>query len=310
MYEREITSISAMRRIEIYVFLVVTCSLDTSFVSSELMTGSCRIVCGMGGENSNLYLSDYPNSPNNLPDVGKGEKGAPGRPGKAGPQGPPGETGIQGLPGKGLYGPKGEKGTVGPLGPKGDRGPQGPVGSGRKGDSGDKGQKGEQGYTGPRGKPGDPAPYHPMIRYVHPPAPGPLKIVFSATNTYKDVKYRHGRRSQATTSFSHVLVNSGGHYHTRNSVFIAPMNGTYSFTFSVPKHQKEDLLEVHLMRNLKKQVIAIATGPNPGISMATNSAIIHMDENDLAWIKVHRGAIEEQERLATFTGCLLFPDLG
>ncbi|XP_066284056.1 complement C1q tumor necrosis factor-related protein 3-like [Branchiostoma lanceolatum] len=301
---------SAMRRIAISALLVVTSCLDMSFVNSELMTGSCRIVCGMGGENSNIYLSDYPNSPNKIPDLDKGEKGAPGRPGKAGPQGPPGERGLTGLPGKGLYGPKGEKGSVGPLGPKGGRGLQGPVGTGKKGDSGDKGQKGEQGYTGPRGKPGDPAPYHPMIRYVHPPAPGPLKIVFSATNTYKDVKNRHGRRSQATTSFSHVLVNSGGHYHTRNSVFIAPMNGTYSFTFSVPKHHKEDLLEVHLMRNLQKQVVAIATGPNPGISMATNSAIIHMDENDLAWIKVHRGAIEEKERLATFTGCLLFPDLG
>ncbi|XP_019623478.1 PREDICTED: complement C1q tumor necrosis factor-related protein 3-like [Branchiostoma belcheri] len=277
------------------------------------MTGSCRIVCGMGAENGNIYLSDYPNSPNKVPETDKGEKGAAGRPGKAGPQGPPGERGLTGMPGKGLYGPKGEKGAEGPHGPQGDRGLQGPVGEGKKGDVGDKGQKGEQGYRGPRGQPGDPAPYHPMIRYVHPPAPGPLKIVFSATNTYKDARYNAGgrrRNSQATTSFSHVLVNSGGHYHTRNSVFIAPMNGTYSFTFSVPKHHKEDLLEVHLMRNLQKQVVAIATGPNPGVSMATNTAIIHLDDKDLVWVKVHRGAIEEKERLATFTGCLLFPDLG
>ncbi|XP_074535691.1 uncharacterized protein LOC141797899 [Halichoeres trimaculatus] len=270
----------------------------------------------------------------------KGEQGLEGRPGDQGPKGdegvcpsacdsisvlpgPPGPTGLsgpRGLPGSpGLTGPKGEKGDMGnvgapgapgSVGEKGDLGPQGECNCtdgeegapGQKGDKGDKGEQGKVGVTGQQGPQGDKGDMGHM-GMMGPPGPcmPSIQSAFAAglTSSFPP--------PDTPVVFSNVIYNTQGSYDPTTGLYIAPINGTYVFSYHLTVHER--VLKVGLFHNFRPVVITTDTKI---LGTTSHSVILHLALGDRVWIQVKdsvtNGMYSSSETSSTFSGFLLHPD--
>ncbi|XP_069473982.1 complement C1q and tumor necrosis factor-related protein 9-like [Ambystoma mexicanum] len=251
----------------------------------------------------------------------KGEKGIAG---DMGPAGVPGLNGQVGLPGKnGLNGTKGDKGDVGPQGSngapgaKGDLGPQGvcnckdgapgaigapgaqgPQGlPGAMGPRGNPGVKGDQGLQGDKGSQGDqgfqgiPGPCTPHVQ--------------SSFSAYLTVSYP---KSNLPVPFNKILNNPQNHFDATNSVYIAPTNGTYFFSYQLSVFGR--VLVVGLFRN-SRLVSRLANDANRAV--ASQSLVMRLSAGDSIWLQTKNdqsnGIYFDGNTDSIFSGYLIAPDV-
>lgn len=228
-----------------------------------------------------------------------GSRGLPGTPGMPGPKGVMGEMGEFGPPGvpgsvgeKGELGPQGEcrcidganghKGEKGDTGVKGDVGPMGTVGQ-----RGPQGIKGDMGHIGMMGPPG---PCMPAIQSAF--AAG-LTTSFPSPNT--------------PVVFSYVFYNIQQNYNPSTGIYIAPINGTYVFSYHVTVFDK--VLKIGLFRNFMP---VIKTTEASQLATTSQSVVLHLLRGDWVWIQVKdmvtNGMYVSNEASSVFSGFLLHPD--
>lgn len=274
------------------------------------------------------------------PEGDKGEQGLEGRPGDQGPKGddgacpdacesslgPPGPIGLpgpagpRGLPGvPGLQGPKGIKGDMGDAGPggapgfvgkKGEPGPQGecnctdgadgsPGQKGHKGDKGEQGQIGLRGQTGSQGDKGDIGD----MGVTGPPGPcmPSIQSAFAAglTASYPP--------PNAPVVFAAILYNIQGGYDPSTGIYMAPINGTYVFSYHLTVHER--VLKVGLFHNF---IPVVKTTDPKVLGTTSHSVVLHLARGDMVWIQVKdsvtNGMYAGTESSSTFSGFLLHPD--
>uniref|UniRef100_A0A3B3H4F1 C1q domain-containing protein n=1 Tax=Oryzias latipes TaxID=8090 RepID=A0A3B3H4F1_ORYLA len=209
----------------------------------------------------------------------------------------PGPPGMQGTPGP--VGPRGLPGVEGPLGPKGLKGDKGDMGtpgvpdglngtdglSGPKGSKGEKGDTGAQGIQGPIGNKGDQAiqsAFSASLNQSFPPANWPVY-------------------------FPNILLNMQGHFNPSMSIYTAPVNGIYVFSFNFATAQKP--LKVGLFRNFYP---IVRTTEVSNLATASQTVVLHLTAGDMLWIQVRdsatNGMFTDAESSSTFSGYLLYPD--
>ncbi|XP_036393526.1 inner ear-specific collagen [Megalops cyprinoides] len=240
-----------------------------------------------------------------------GPAGEPGLPGSVGPRGLPGVAGIPGVKGE-----KGDTGRIGPVGPPGEdgvKGDQGPEGAcncqdgadgvdgqqGPPGPKGDKGEVGAQGVPGATGEKGDqgeegmmgiPGPCSPAIQSAFSAA---LGSNFPPPNL--------------PVAFTHVLHNIQGHYDPITGIYMAPVNGTYVFSYHLAVFSK--VLKVGLFHNFMPIVKTTETG---NLGTASQQVVLHLNMFDRVWLQVRdgntNGMYASSEASSTFSGFLLQPD--
>ena len=241
----------------------------------------------------------------------QGPAGKPGLPGPVGPRGLPGVAGVAGAKGpKGDMGDMGGPGRPGTAGPKGDQGQEGecdcqdgangdPGIQGPKGDKGDLGGMGPQGVQGPIGLQGDqgnmgmtgmPGPCTPLIQSS-----------FSAALAYP---YPLPNRP---VPFTAVLNNMQGHYNPSMGMYMAPVNGTYVFSYHLAVYDR--VLMVGLFFNFQP---VVKTTESAELGTASQMVVLHMTRGDLVWLQVRdsntNGMYTSNEASSTFSGYLLHPD--
>ncbi|KAJ8357852.1 hypothetical protein SKAU_G00206460 [Synaphobranchus kaupii] len=271
----------------------------------------------------------------------KGEKGDMGMEGPAGDQGPKGElgecpmacfptegsvgdaglpgiTGGRGLPGiSGPPGANGQKGDTGDIGPAGDPGSDGMKGEqGTEGDcdcqDGSKGADGSHGSMGPKGLKGDmglkgitgtagtqgapgmdggmgmPGPCMPAIQSA-------FSAALSAINP----------SANFPVVFDKVLYNMQGNYDPLTGIYMAPVNGTYVFSYHLATSHA---LKVGLFVNFHP---IVKTTENSAMSTASQQVVLHLFALDQVWLLVregYNGMYTDKESSSTFSGFMLHPD--
>ncbi|XP_020786927.2 inner ear-specific collagen-like [Boleophthalmus pectinirostris] len=244
-------------------------------------------------------------------DIVIGPPGVQGPPGPAGARGLPGSTGSKGGPGvkgdkgdtglngiNGLNGLKGEKGSPGPCDcPDGVDGADGPKGeTGEKGEKGDVGAQGVHGETGFKGEPGD---------MGIPGMPGPCSLaVQSAFSVALAEPFPEPSRP---VRFTKIISNVHSHYNPLIGIYIAPVNGTYVFTFNLLV--KERHLIVGLFHNFGS---VVRMTEKTDTNTVSQEIVLHLDAKDMVWVQVkdsnNNGMYAGPEMTSTFSGWLLTPD--
>ncbi|XP_029381575.1 inner ear-specific collagen-like [Echeneis naucrates] len=270
----------------------------------------------------------------------KGDRGLLGPPGEQGPQGesgtcpascesvegppgvqgPPGPAGARGLPGvKGAMGPNGMMGDKGDMGRPGDPGVSGEKGDrgetgececsdgmngsrgltgekGAKGDKGDMGVQGVRGLVGPKGNQGDMG----LIGQPGPCSPA-IQSAFSACVN------ESFPQENMPIPFPHVVTNRQGHFNPLKGMYMAPVNGTYVFSFNLAVAFRT--LKVGLFVNLYP-LIRMTEGTSQ--ATASQSLVLHLYRGDQVWLQVKNtltnGIFTDSESSSTFSGYLLYPD--
>ncbi|XP_057206755.1 complement C1q and tumor necrosis factor-related protein 9 isoform X1 [Triplophysa rosa] len=241
----------------------------------------------------------------------------PGAPGEAGLPGPAGARGLPGLNGE--SGPKGQKGDPGVIGAPGDegvpgkKGDQGPEGMcncndgapGTQGPQGEKGEKGVTGVTGPQGSSGTTGPQGNQGEMGMPGMPGPcspaVQSAFSATLT---ISYPAPNRP---VPFRRVIYNQNQNYNPENGVYMAPVNGTYVFSYHLQVSVRP--LKVGLFHNFEP---VIKTTTPIEMNTASHQVVMGLIQGDWVWVQVRdtntNGMFTGTESSSTFSGFLLHPD--
>ncbi|XP_041125842.1 otolin-1-like [Polyodon spathula] len=269
----------------------------------------------------------------------KGDQGRDGLPGGRGPQGMPGQcpavcNGVDRLEEPGLAGPVGEKGESGIVGPpgvpgqKGDQGEMGPRGepglNGTKGDQGEqgvcectdghKGPQGEVGPPGPQGLKGEPGPKGDEGLHGHMGEkgatgdrgiPGPcsptVQSAFSAS--LRDIN----PRPNLPVPFTEVNYNLQNHYNPQSGIYMAPVNGTYVFSYHLCANSKA--LTVGLFRDYKSIVRSTQLDD---LGKVSQMVVLHLSAGERLWLQVKdsntNGMYAGPESSSTFSGFLLYPD--
>ncbi|KAA8578300.1 hypothetical protein FQN60_016864 [Etheostoma spectabile] len=270
----------------------------------------------------------------------KGDQGSEGPPGSQGPQGEtgtcpatcqsvqgppglqgvPGPAGARGLPGvqgpmglKGLMGDKGDMGKPGEPGKNGTKGDQGERGlcmckdgvngtngspgtSGTKGDKGDTGAMGIQGPVGPKGNEGN-------MGMMGPPGPcsPAIQSAFSAAVN------ESFPAPDWPVPFPVVITNQQGHFNPIMGMYMAPVNGTYVFTFNLAVSTKP--LTVGLFVNFNPVVKNTEAYSR---SSTSQTIVLTLTAFDRVWLQVKNdltnGLYTDSGSSSTFSGYLLRPD--
>lgn len=107
--------------------------------------------------------------------------------------------------------------------------------------------------------------------------------------------------------FGHVLYNRQNHYLPDLGVYVAPINGTYLFSYHLTVYEKT--LKVGLFLNfypVVKQTDARALGTT------SHLVVLHLAAGDAVWLQVKdedtNGMYASYETSSTFSGALLHPD--
>ncbi|CAK6983891.1 inner ear-specific collagen-like [Scomber scombrus] len=248
------------------------------------------------------------------PDTCESSLGLPGEAGMPGPAGPRGLPGSQGPLGpNGLKGDMGDMGTTGAPGFKGMKGEAGPQGEcnctdgegGSPGPIGEKGDKGDQGKTGTIGETGTKGDMGDMGRMGMMGPPGPcmphIQSAFSAglTSSFPP--------PNAPVVFSSIYYNIQGSYDPSTGLYIAPVNGTYVFSYHLTVHER--VLKVGLFHNF---VPVVKTTDPKVLGTTSHSVVLHLARGDRVWIQVKdsttNGMYAGSEASSTFSGYLLHPD--
>uniref|UniRef100_UPI00398E42EC complement C1q and tumor necrosis factor-related protein 9 isoform X2 n=1 Tax=Pristiophorus japonicus TaxID=55135 RepID=UPI00398E42EC len=218
-----------------------------------------------------------------------GSKGDPGNIGLKGNKGVEGTQGVQGEQGicNCVDGEKGVRGNVGPDGRQGVKGDQGPMGE--QGNQGWKGEKGEQGNEGEVGPPG--------------PCVPTIQSAFSASRNADE-----GLPSPYfPIPFTNVIYNKQGHFNPVVGVYIAPVNGTYIFSYHLSILKSP--IKMGLFKN-RKVIIKTANQSPP--DQVSQTVILHLESGDKIWLQVKdsnfNGMYADQDTDSTFSGFLLYPD--
>ncbi|XP_017539084.1 collagen alpha-1(X) chain [Pygocentrus nattereri] len=241
-------------------------------------------------------------------------QGPPGEPGLPGPAGPPGIPGLNGDPGaRGLKGDAGVTGTPGIPGTPGQKGEQGlegncschdgakgntgPVGAkGEKGEVGVAGRQGVQGNTGPKGDQGDMG----MMGMPGPCSPTIQSAFCAAMNTVLPPP-------NMPVAFTRVIYNLQQHYNPTTGIYMAPINGTYVFSYHLVASGR--ILKVGLFWNFQPVVKSTEVSD---LGSTSQQVTLHLSEGDRVWLQVRdtssNGLYTSSESSSTFSGYLLYPD--
>ncbi|XP_033895619.3 inner ear-specific collagen-like [Acipenser ruthenus] len=251
--------------------------------------------------------------PGQCPAVCKGE-GRLGEPGLAGPAGDKGESGIAGPPGM-----PGQNGDLGEMGPRGEPGLNGMKGDqGEQGvcecTDGEKGAQGEGGPLGPRGLMGEPGPKGSEGLHGHMGEkgdmgdrgiPGPCSpTVQSAFSASLRDNYP---RPNLPVPFTEVSYDLQGHYNPQSGIYMAPVNGTYVFSYHLCTFSK--VLTVGLFQDYKPVVKSTQLND---LGQASQMVVLHLSAGERLWLQVKdsntNGMYTSTESISTFSGFLLYPD--
>ncbi|XP_072111781.1 uncharacterized protein [Mobula birostris] len=256
--------------------------------------GQCPADChSMKGDKGQKGETGFRGQKGDVGEIGLiGQPGLKGEPGSTGLKGDKGVEGVKGNQGNpGICdcedGEKGERGNLGPIGPRGDKGDQGPMGE--KGDTGEKGVKGEQGKEGEEGPPG--------------PCGPTIQSAFSAGRSAED-----GLPNPFfPIPFTVIFYNNQGHFNPGVGVYIAPVNGTYVFSYHLSILTNP--VKLGLFKNRK---LIIKTANRVTQDQASQTVIIHLVAGDKIWLQVKdssfNGMHADQDTDSTFSGFLLYPD--
>ncbi|XP_078266092.1 uncharacterized protein LOC144599211 [Rhinoraja longicauda] len=229
-------------------------------------------------------------------DVGElgltGQPGLKGETGSIGPKGGKGDEGVKGSQGElgscdCVNGEKGEHGNTGPIGTTGVKGDEGP--KGEQGNTGEKGARGEQGNEGEEGPPGPCAPT--------------IQSAFSAGRNIEN-----GLPNPFfPIPFTIIFYNRQGHFKPTVGVYIAPVNGTYLFSYHLSILTNP--IKLGLFKNRK---LVIKTANRATQDQASQTVILHLTAGDKIWLQVKdssfNGLYADQDTDSTFSGFLLYPD--
>ncbi|XP_041658903.1 otolin-1-like [Cheilinus undulatus] len=275
---------------------------------------------GFKGEKGNIGMEGPPGAQGPQGESGTCPASCETIQGPEGPQGAVGPAGGRGLPGvKGAVGPKGVKGNKGDMGKPGDPGMDGQKGDtgekgmcdctdgadgsdgspGEKGDKGEKGDTGAQGVQGPMGPQGNEG----MIGLRGPPGPCTpvIQSAFSAciNESYPSPDY--------PVPFHHVIYNEQEHFMPWMGMYVAPVNGTYVFSFNLAVYLRE--LIVGLFVNHNPIVINRESSHQ---SVTCQTVVVHLAYGDRVWLQVKdettNGIYTDYESSSSFSGYLLHPD--
>ncbi|XP_045206983.2 uncharacterized protein LOC123559248 [Mercenaria mercenaria] len=134
------------------------------------------------------------------------------------------------------------------------------------------------------------------------------RIAFSAYLTHTHSGLSPGQ----AIKFDHVLLNEGHGYNPYLGDFVAPISGTYLFTFHF--HSRVHTF-VRLTVDGVNIVDAVAnphTGTHDKESMSGNTVIIHVGIGQAVLVEVYdvsgEAASSDKYRLCSFSGFLLYPE--
>ena len=109
-----------------------------------------------------------------------------------------------------------------------------------------------------------------------------------------------------TIFFDVVLVNEGQGYQINNSVFVAPIAGTYFFSISSPG---EVILEINTQRKLL--ICNCANIQNRGVTVVRGSAMFILQQNDVIQLKTSAHPrlpiVSDENGITKFQGFLYKP---
>ncbi|MGH0158103.1 UNVERIFIED_CONTAM: hypothetical protein FKN15_035225 [Acipenser sinensis] len=252
------------------------------------MPGQCPAMCKGEGRLGELGLAG--------PAGDKGESGIAGPPGMPGQKGDLGEMGPRGEPGlNGMKGDQGEQGvcecTDGEKGAQGEGGPPGP--QGLMGEPGPKGSEGLHGHMGEKGDMGD--------RGIPGPCSPTIQSAFSASlrDNYP--------RPNLPVPFTEVSYDLQGHYNPQSGIYMAPVNGTYVFSYHLCTFSK--VLTVGLFQDYKPVVKSTQLSD---LGQVSQMVVLHLSAGERLWLQVKdsntNGMYTSAESISTFSGFLLYPD--
>uniref|UniRef100_A0A8C9ZYB2 C1q domain-containing protein n=1 Tax=Sander lucioperca TaxID=283035 RepID=A0A8C9ZYB2_SANLU len=200
-------------------------------------------------------------------------------------QGPQGETGTCPATCQSVQGPPGLQGVPGPAGARGLPGVQGPMGlKGLMGDKGDIGKPGEPGMNGTKGDQGEKG---------GPIGPKAINQSFPAPNW--------------PVAFPVIITNQQGHFNPIMGIYMAPVNGTYVFTYNLAVATKP--LTVGLFVNFNPVVKNTEVYSR---SSTSQTIVLNLKSFDRVWLQVRNdltnGMYTDSDSSSTFSGYLLHPD--
>ncbi|KAK7881027.1 hypothetical protein WMY93_030616 [Mugilogobius chulae] len=139
-----------------------------------------------------------------------------------------------------------------------------------------------------------------------PGAPGPcmpsVKSAFSAALT------ANFPAPDLPVAFSKVFYNIQNSYIASMGIYVAPINGTYVFSFHLTVSQR--VLKVGLFHNFDP---ILKTTDTSSLGTLSHSLVLHLSEGDGVWLQVKdsstNGMITGEESSSIFSGYLLYPDI-
>uniref|UniRef100_A0A8D0A0T7 C1q domain-containing protein n=1 Tax=Sander lucioperca TaxID=283035 RepID=A0A8D0A0T7_SANLU len=198
-----------------------------------------------------------------------------------------------------VQGPPGLQGVPGPAGARGLPGVQGPMGlKGLMGDKGDIGKPGEPGMNGTKdgvngtngshmGIMGPPGPCSPAIQSAFSAA---INQSFPAPNW--------------PVAFPVIITNQQGHFNPIMGIYMAPVNGTYVFTYNLAVATKP--LTVGLFVNFNPVVKNTEVYSR---SSTSQTIVLNLKSFDRVWLQVRNdltnGMYTDSDSSSTFSGYLL-----
>lgn len=129
-------------------------------------------------------------------------------------------------------------------------------------------------------------------------------VAFSATHT--------GLRTDVLVDqpiqFENVLLNTGGGYHEKHSLFIAPQGGIYLFSASVLSTNRGDVVHGAMLHNGNVLAKLYARGDGGGHDQGCVTILVSLTAGDEIWVSnIYSATGYWGDSYTTFSGYLLWP---
>lgn len=114
-----------------------------------------------------------------------------------------------------------------------------------------------------------------------------------------------------TIKCDQIILNYGNGYNAYTGVFTVRITGLYLFTFNIAVYNPNKYIGVRLVVD-NRGIVDVIAGTHPYMhTMAGNTAIIQVNENESVWLESFSSSDGEvisdpNSRVTTFSGALLY----
>ncbi|CAH1251096.1 C1QTNF4 [Branchiostoma lanceolatum] len=138
------------------------------------------------------------------------------------------------------------------------------------------------------------------------------RVAFTLTRSTNEGRIT-GYNDDLVVTFDHVISDVGGSFagEKNPSVFTCAVPGAYMFSFTALA-QKHHSAYIKLLKNGEFQTALWAGRVQGNHGSGSSTAVLHLRTGDRVWLAIgspgYYGLHSNENRFATFTGVLLYPD--